>query len=238
MDRPIYRYLADKQWREYRRLLLVQRITQMNVIPDVLPHIDPIADVHLAFGRRKVQPGEFVDSRVSEIPPRLNVQVFDRGERLVSVVVVDSDIPNLQSDGFDYRCHYLAVNIPISPTSTSLPLSRLSQDSQVILPWLPPHAQKGSPYHRLSVFVLRQPESKTLDVPSLREKTKQENFNLRSFNDKHGLTPFGVHMFRTIWDEGTAGVMKRAGVKGAEIEFHRKRIEPLPYKKKNSERYR
>ncbi len=238
MDRPIYRYLADKQWREYRRPLVVQRITQMNVIPDVLPYMDPVADVHLAFGRRKVQPGEFVDSRVSEIPPRLNVQLFDRGERLVTVAVIDSDVPNLSTDAFDYRCHYLAVNIPISPTSVSIPLSQLSKDSQTILPWLPPHAQKGSPYHRLSVFVLRQPESKTFDVPSLREKVTQENFNLRSFNDKYGLKPFGVHMFRTIWDEGTAGVMKRAGIAGADIEFQRKRIEPLPYKKKNSERYR
>ena len=244
MNRPIYRYLADKQWREYRRPLLVQRITQMNVVPDVLPHIDPTADVHLAFGRRKVQPGEFVDTRVSEISPRLGVQVFDRGERLVTVVVLDSDVPNLQTDGFDYRCHYLAANIPISPTSTSLPLSRLSKDSQVILPWLPPYAQKGSPYHRLSVFILRQPDSKTLDVSSLRERAEgretafRENYNLRSFNDKHGLQPFGIHMFRTVWDEGTAGVMKRAGVDGAEIEFHRKRVEPLPYKKKDGARYR
>lgn len=210
----------------------------MNVVPDVLPHIDPIAEVHLAFGRRKVQPGEFVDSRVSEILPRLKVQVFDRGERLITVVVIDSDIPNLQTDSFDYRCHYLAANIPISPTSTSIPLSRLSKDSQIILPWLPPHAQKGSPYHRLSVFVLRQPDSNTLDVSSLREKVKQENFNMRGFNDRYGLQPFGAHMFRTVWDEGTTGVMKRAGVAGAEIEYHRKRIEPLPYKRKNSERYR
>jgi len=238
MDRPIYRYLADKQWREYRRLLLVQRITQMNVVPDVLPFIDPTADVHLAFGRRNVQPGEFVDSRVSEIPARLSVQVFDRGERLVSVIVVDSDVPNLETDGFDYRCHFLAANIPISPTSASLLLLRLSKESHTILPWLPPYAQKGSPYHRLSVFILRQPEGKTLDVLSLREKVLRDKFNLRSFNDKHALQPFGVHMFRSVWDEGTAGVMKRAGIEGAEIEFQRKKVEPLPYKKKNSERYR
>lgn len=238
MTRPIYRYLADKQWREYQRPMLVQRITQMHVIPDVLPHIDPIADVRLAFGRRKVHPGEFVDSRVSEIQPRLNVQVFDRGERLVSVAVVDSDVPNLKSDGFDYRCHLLAANLPISPTSTSLPFTRISQDQHMILPWLPPFAQKGSPYHRLSVFVLRQPDDTPLDVSSLRDKVSSESFNLRSFSDKYKLQPFGVHMFRTIWDEGTTGVMKRAGVEGADVELHRKRIDPLPYKKKNPERYR
>lgn len=238
MNRPIYRYLADKKWREYQRPLLVQRITQMNVVPDVLPFIDPVADVRLGFGRRNVQPGEFVDSRVSEIPPRLNVQVFDSGERLVSVIVVDADVPNLETDGFDYRCHFLAANIQISPSSTSLPLSRISKESHIILPWLPPYAQKGSPYHRLSVFVLQQPENRTLDIQTLREMVPREKFNLRSFNDKFALRPFGVHMFRSVWDEGTTGVMKRAGVQGAEIEFKRKKIEPLPYKKKNPERYR
>src|ERR1700728_4786974 len=104
MNKPIYRYLADKQWRRYKWLLLMQRITQMNVMPDILPKIDPIAEVILAFGRRNVQPGDFVDSRVSEILPRLKVQVFDKGERLVTVVVVDADVPVLEKDDFTYHC--------------------------------------------------------------------------------------------------------------------------------------
>ena len=77
MDRPIYRYLADRKWRDYKRKILMQRISQMYIVPDLLSHLDPTAQVSLGFGRRNVQPGEFVDSRVSEIPARLNVQVFD-----------------------------------------------------------------------------------------------------------------------------------------------------------------
>ncbi|KAI9837260.1 MAG: hypothetical protein M1819_000334 [Sarea resinae] len=238
MNRPIYRYLADRQWRSYHRNLIVQRISQMNVVPDVLPHIDPTADVRLAFRRHNVQPGQFVDSRVSEVPVKLDVQVFDKGERLVSVAVVDSDVPNLATDGFDYRCHFLAANIPIAPTSTSLPLSRLSKDTQILLPWLPPFAQKGSPYHRLSVFVLQQRAGETVDVTTVREKLQRDGFNLRSFVDKHSMRPVGVNMFRSQWDEGTAGVMERAGVDGADVEFRRKRVEPLPYKKKDGARYR
>jgi large subunit ribosomal protein L35 len=227
MNKPIYRYLADREWRSYRRPLLVQRITQMAVVPDILPHLDPVADIRLAFGRRNVQPGDFVDSRVSEMPPRLRVQVFDKGERLVSLAIVDPDVPDVESDAFKYHCHFLAANIRLSPTETSVSLSKLSGDTQVLLPWLPPFVQKGSPYHRYSVFLLQQPDGKELEVASLREMVKRDGFNLRSFTGKHSLHPVGVHMFRGIWDEGTVGVMKRAGVEGANVEFKRKRIEPL-----------
>lgn len=236
MNRPIYRFLADREWRSQRRLLLMQRITQMHIVPDILPHLDPVVEVKLAFGRRNVHPGDFVDSRVSEIPARLRVQVFDQGERLISILVVDPDIPNEDKDGFDYRCHFLALNIPISPSNTSVPLSQLGP--QTVLSWLPPTAQKGAPYHRLAVFVLQHRDNQALDLDAVRQKVRREQFNLRSFNHRYGLTPVGAHMFRSQWDEGTAGVMARAGLPGAEIEWHRKKVEKLPYKKKDGARYR
>jgi large subunit ribosomal protein L35 len=232
MNKPIYRYLADKKWRSYQRLVIEQRIHQLGVVPDVLPHFEPTADVRLAFKSRNVQPGEFVDSRVSEVPARLKVQVFDKGERLVSVVVVDSDIPDLEKDSFDSRCHFLATNIPISPTETSVPLAKTKPDTQLVLPWLPPYAQKGAPYHRLSIFVLQQAEGKTLDPAALKEAVKRDGFRLRSFADKYQLEPIGFNIFRSQWDEGTKGVMERAGLEGADVEFKRKRIEALKPKQK------
>jgi large subunit ribosomal protein L35 len=231
MNKPIYRYLADKKWRSYPRLIIVQRLTQMSIVPDVLSHFEPTADVQMAFRRRNVQPGEFIDSRVSEVAPRLKVQVFDKGERLVTVAVVDSDVPNVENDSFAPRCHYLAANIPISPTMTSLPLSKAT-DTQLALPWLPPFAQKGSPYHRLSVFVLQQQPGQTLDAAKLKEKVQRDGFSLKSFADRHRLQPIGFNIFRSTWDEGTAGVMERAGVEGADVEFRRKRVEALKPKQK------
>jgi len=35
-----------------------------------------------------------------------------------------------------------------------------------------------------------------------------------------------------LWDEGTAGVMERAGIEGADIEFKRKKVIPLKPKQK------
>lgn len=238
MDKPIYRFLADKEWRKYKRNLLIQRITQMNVTPDILPSIDPTVSVDLAFGNRAVQPGEFVDSRVSEIPARLNIQAYNKGERYVSIAVVNPDVPDVAKDAFDYRCHFLACNIKISPTSGHVPLHQLAADSQIVLPWLPAYTQKGAPYNRMSVFVFEQQEGQLLDAKALQEKTQRDGFILRSFADRHRLKPVGVNLFRSQYDEGTAGVMQRAGIPGHDVQFKRMKIEPLPYKKLPGSRYR
>lgn len=231
MNKPIYRYLADRKWREYQRKIIVQRINQLGVVPDVFPHFEPTAEVRMAFRDRNVQPGEFIDSRVSEVPARLRVQVFDKGERLVTIVVVDSDVPLVDTDNFASRCHYLAANIPLSPANTSLPLSKATE-AQLVLPWLPPFAQKGSPYHRYSAFVIQQKPGQVLDVAALKESVKRDGFRLRSFAGKHDVQPIGVGIFRSLWDEGTAGVMERAGIEGANIEFKKKKVIALKPKQK------
>lgn len=222
--------MADKQWRKYQRLVVVQRIQQLGIVPDVLAHFEPTADVRIAFRTRQVDHGEFVDSRVSEVPLRLKVQVFDKGPRLVSIVVIDSDVPQSDEDNFKSRCHFLATNIPLDPTSTSIPLSQLSPE-QIAIPWLPPFAQKGSPYHRYSVFLLQHAPGQELSVEDLKA-IPRDDFRLRSFKDIHHVTPIGMSVFRSEWDDGTAGVMQRAGIEGADIEFKRKKIVALKPKQK------
>lgn len=165
------------------------------------------------------------------MPAKMKVQVFDKGERLVTVVVVDSDVPLPEKDTFGSRCHYIAANIPLSPTQKSISLSTATEE-QLVLPWLPPFAQKGSPYHRYSVFVLQQPAGKTLDAAASKKAINRDNFLLRRFVDKTNFKPIGVGIFRSKWDEGTAGVMERAGIKGADVEFKRKRVVALKLKQK------
>ena len=58
-------------------------------------------------------------------------------------------------------------------------------------------------------------------------------FNLRSFADSNKLNAITATLFRTKWDESMAGVMDRAGLKDQiAVEFKRKRVEPLPYKRR------
>lgn len=238
MNKPIYRYLAERKWREYRRKIQVQRIIQMKVVPDVIPHCDSSVDLTFAFGRRRVQPGDFIDSAISELPPNLNVQCYDRGEKLITVAVINPDVPNPVTDGFDSRCHFLAANITISPTSTGIDLANLSPESQVLLPWFPAFAQKGSPYHRMSIIVLQQKDNVPINLQVAMKMVQREGFTVRSLISRHMLSPIGATLFRTRWDDNTVGVMARAGVNGANIELKRKKVEPLPYKRRNPSSFR
>ncbi|PVI04724.1 PEBP-like protein [Periconia macrospinosa] len=241
MNKPIYRYLANEKWRKYKRLILEQRISQMNLVPDLLPAINPVADVDLGFGRKDIAPGEFVDSALSEQMPRLTVQTFEPGEKLVSVVVVDADVPVLAEDSFTTHCHFIASNIPISPTQTSIPLIRIGQEDnktedaaarKIALPWEAPYAMRGGPYHRLAVLVFEQKDAKTLDVEALKN-IKRRGFNTRAFVEKHKLNAIGASLFRTQWDDSMPGVMERAGLKDLiNVQLKRRKIEPLPYKKR------
>ena len=99
MNKPVYRFLLNRKWREYRRPILMQRLTQMHVVPDVLPTLDPVVDVQVRFRGHDVQPGAFVDSLQSELPPTLKVIPFTEGEMLCTVAVVDSGEHNSASDG-------------------------------------------------------------------------------------------------------------------------------------------
>lgn len=228
MNKPIYRYVAEKKWRGYDHRLISQRISQFNIVPDILPKLEPAAEVQLYFRKKKVQPGDYVDSLISENCPRLRVQVFDKGERKVSVVIIDADVPDLENNTFTKRCHYVAANIPLDPTTTSVPLSSIKAEDQLAVPWEAPVSQKGAPYHRLAVFVLGQKPGETVDVAKLKELyAGRENFSLKSMRDKFGLSPVGFTMFRTIWDENTAGVMERLGVEGGDKELRPTRVYSL-----------
>lgn len=71
-----------------------------------------------------------------------------------------------------------------------------------------------------------------MDVAALKENTKRDGFNLRGWTDRHGLKPIGLGLFRSVFDEGTVGVMTRHNIPGADIEFKRPRLQALKPKEK------
>ncbi|KAI5836868.1 phosphatidylethanolamine-binding protein [Morchella snyderi] len=220
MNKPVYRFLLEKKWRSMRRPVLMQRLTQMHVIPDVLPDVDPRVDVQVRFAGRDTAPGVFVESKTSERPPTLKIIPFRQGEKLCTIAVVDPDVPDLEKDGFRYRCHWIVSNIPISPTQTQA-IGTGAKPSDTLLPYLPPHVQKGSPYHRYALFVFEQPDNKRLGPELLAGKIDRETFNLRSFQKKHELKTVGAYMWRGRWDDGTKDVMERNGLPGWDVMFTR-----------------
>lgn len=210
----------------------------MKVIPDVLPHCDPTVDVKLYFDGTAISPGSFVDSRLSMTAPKLNVQSFEAGQKLVTIAVINPDIPDVENDSFEYQCHFLAVNVPISPTDTHIDLAKMPEVAETLLPWLPPAAQKGSPYHRLSFFVMEQKDNHPLDSAVIKNGLERRGFRLRTLQSRHHLKPVGAALFRTQWDENTDAVMKELGMDIAGLELRRKRVEPLPYKRRNPASFR
>lgn len=239
MSKPIYRYFADQKWREYPRKIIVQRITQMKVIPDVLAHCDPTVDTKLYYGRKPIRAGDFLSSQVTVAPPtKLEVQMFERGQKLVTIAVADPDVPNVEKDSFDSRIHYLAINIPISAVSPEIVLSELSPETQVVLPWLPPVVQKGDNYHRLSVFIMEQKDGQPLDFAAAKARETSREARLRVIQRRYHLNPIGAHLFRSQWDETTFNVMKEIGFEGADMELYAKKIDPLPYKRRTTRRMR
>lgn len=236
MNKPIYRYLANRKWQAMDYKIIVQRIKQFYIVPDILPSFDPVMDVKMSFRGQPVGPGMTLSSRVTEIAPTLKMQVFDKGPRLFTIAVFDADVPDVENDRFTRRLHYLATNIPWDQNQRQLPLRLIGTDKNPVggdlpVPWLPPFAQRGSPYHRLAIFILEQSSTDTpLDVAKLRETYDgpgRELFSLKSLRDKFGVNPVGFTMFRTEWDESTADVMARHGIPGADIEFKREHFTSL-----------
>ncbi|KAI5816060.1 phosphatidylethanolamine-binding protein [Pyronema omphalodes] len=219
MNKPVYRFLADRKWREYRRPVLMQRLTQMNVVPDLLPKIDPEVDVQLRFKGKDIHPGDFVPSFSSEDKPTLKVISFKPQEMLCTVAVIDLDVPNVEMDRFEYRLHWLVSNIPLSHTQTQA-FGTGAKPSDQIVQWLPPHVQKGAPYHRYALVVLRQEDK--LDAVALKESNiKRDRFVLRSFQAKNKLSPIGAFMFRGQWDTYTKELMQKHNLPGWDQQFVR-----------------
>ena len=80
MSKAVFRYLAESEWRKEGRLgtlvcscpisccLLLndlpqmQRVTQMDIVPDVLPRIDPDVDLQIWHNGGEVVPGSMVEA--------------------------------------------------------------------------------------------------------------------------------------------------------------------------------
>lgn len=231
MNKPIYRYYTRQKWLSYDYKLIVQRIEQFHIVPDLVDKLEPTIDVKLLFRGQKISPGSIVPSNVSENMPLLRVQLFDRGERLFTVVVVDADVPDVSKDCYWKRCHFLAANIPLNPCNTSLPFSKMDKD-KIALPWLPPTSQKGAPYHRLAIFLLEQVDNEMFDVAKMREVySSRDHFCVKVLRQKYKLLPKGFNMFRSVWDDTTAEVMQRHNIPGADVELRRVHIPSIkPYK--------
>ena len=113
------------------------------------------------------------------------------------------------------------ANIKISPTQTQA-VGDWARTPDTLVDWLPPHVQKGAPYHRYSLIVFKQLHG-AMDVSGLANKTKRDGFNLRRFQTMHALEPIGAFMWRAQWDEHTKDLMQRHRLPGWDSMLVRKK---------------
>jgi large subunit ribosomal protein L35 len=86
---------------------------------------------------------------------------------------------------------------------------------------------------------MEQKDSQPLDFAAVKaNETDRENTLLRALQARYHLKAIGAHLFRSQWDETTLEVMKQIGYSGADVELRRKKVEPLPYKRRNPSSFR
>ena len=111
-------------------------------------------------------------------------------------------------------------NIPLSATSDRL--MNLNTHTR----YIPPHPQRGSPYHRYVTLLLPQPPiskyslttaarasgptSVHLDIPVVPDETRH-GFDIREFTRTWGLDASsggGAHMWREVWDHDVSAIYR------------------------------
>ncbi|KAF4605629.1 hypothetical protein EYR40_004416 [Pleurotus pulmonarius] len=220
MSQPVYRHLAEQRWRKDGDLdLLMERIHQMNVVPDVLPDLHPSVDIRITVpstlkqlreGQKvhaPVEPGAFVFPRQTTKRPNVFTTVFHPETKLYTLLMVDPDVPHVETQSFTTYLHWLQPNISLSATTQSRLL-----DLNTHTPYIPPHPQRGTPYHRYVLLLLPQSDpTKPLEIPIVADSDRL-GFDTRSFLQQWGLDGVkggGAHMFRQVWDADVSKIYSR-----------------------------
>ncbi|KAH9939000.1 PEBP-like protein [Epithele typhae] len=222
LTKPVFRRLVEQRWREEGDLdLLMERLHQMKVVPDMLPELHPSFDLRLhalqvpsSTGKRMrapveprmsvIEPGVFLRPQDTLEPPELSMTIYHSDTRLYTLMMVDLDVPDPESASFTSYLHWFQPNIPLS-LATKTPPVPLNAHT----PYVPPHPQKGTPYHRYVVLMLPQRSATApLDIPVFTEEQRQ-GFDYRAFAEEHGFDGAlggGAHMWRAEWNETVSDI--------------------------------
>ncbi|EKM60509.1 uncharacterized protein PHACADRAFT_246507 [Phanerochaete carnosa HHB-10118-sp] len=242
MTKPVYRHLIEQRWREDGILdLVMERVHQMGVVPDLLPEIRPSLDLRVNFLERlpeklrkmdrtkrkseKVEAGIYLLPEQTRKPPVLYTTVFHTEPRLYTLLMFDLDVPDPETCGFQSYLHWMQPNVELHTFSKNpIPLTTTHT------PYIPPHPQRGTPYHRYVLMLVPQrsaTERIKVPVPTMQERL---GFSYREFAARHGLDATkggGVFMWREVWDETVSKIY--ADVLKTEEPVYGKVPKPDPY---------
>jgi large subunit ribosomal protein L35 len=108
MSQPVYRYMRQRQFEKAPKSKLMERLTQMNVIPDVLaPGLNPTVEVAVNLPEGQVEPGVFLKPEQSIQRPEIKITNFHTETKLYTLMMVDPDSPDVENKTYQQHCHLL-----------------------------------------------------------------------------------------------------------------------------------
>ena len=209
MDKPVFRHLAEQRWVKHGGLdLLMQRVWQLKVVPDVLPIMGPTAPLTVTTSG-EVEPGVFVSPSEFDQPPQTSLQLFhhpneEQDEALYTFLVLDPDSPDPEAGAYRQHLQYAKTDIPLSVLSGETNLFN-AKGSEVVS-WEPPLPLKGTGTHRSIFLVLRQSAQATSPLDPA-------GFDLRDHLARSALDQtavVGISVFRSTWSETEDAFIREA----------------------------
>ncbi|KAL1687714.1 hypothetical protein GGG16DRAFT_61514 [Schizophyllum commune] len=140
LTKPSHRKILENKWRNEGDLdLLMERIYQMNIVPDVVPTLHPSINLKCNFvtpqsarrrsyaaelqaakdkgveppaktpkSRAPVEAGVYLSPAQTIDPPTLYADVFHPDTRLYTLLMVDPDVPDVESQTYTTYLHWMA----------------------------------------------------------------------------------------------------------------------------------
>jgi large subunit ribosomal protein L35 len=209
MDQAVMRHLAEQAWRKEGGLdLLMQRIHQMGVVPDVVPTVSTgrgtsnVQPLTMRVGGAVVEPGSILSTDNLASVPEITVQLLRLGAETYSLFIIDADAPSHETHSYAQRLVAWKIGIPltVSDGHVNLLASDIGTDR---IPYSQPTPEKGTGKHRYVVVVLPDPKEQ------LAHPEGEQTFDLRAYLASTGQTATdiaAITMFRSAWSSGVEGV--------------------------------
>jgi large subunit ribosomal protein L35 len=224
MDQPVMQHLATSKWKLGGGLdLIMGRVYQNYVVPDLLPDLDPPMPLTLGVSPLKeevegirggiIESGFVLPCEIFAKAPQLRFQRLraptptpsqspsstNPAESLYTLLVIDPDFPEHETHAYSQRLHYAKTDIPLSITSGEVDIfsSNLGKE---LLSWEPPAPPFGTDKHRL-VFVLYE-QTDNAPLADLTTLQTREDFDLRAWSTANRMdaeSVVGINLFRCEW---------------------------------------
>ncbi|KAJ2697214.1 mitochondrial 54S ribosomal protein YmL35 [Coemansia sp. IMI 203386] len=205
LSRPVYQHLKEKAWLARPLEVLMQRLLQMFVLPDLLdPRVvgTPEAQLNIAMsGESAIEPGSIIDPSNAREQLDIELVTFHEDSRLHTLAMIDLDEPFEEQQTFREQFHWIVSNVPFSMNQIKADIGA----GNVLLPYIPPHPAKGTPVHRYAVVALEQPENGQQRIDSA---DVSRDMVLRDFVAQHSLRTVGISFFRASWNESVDAVYR------------------------------